>query len=415
MLENVTLSFQSIWAHKIRSLLTMLGIIIGIASIITIVSTIKGTNEQIKKNLIGSGVNAVVIDLYQNDYEYNMQYSGNPDGVRLVTKDDLKEIESINNVRCASAFNKRSYAENVFYKNNAYSGEVYGIDSNYFRIYGYTVSSGRGFLSEDYTKMRKVVLIDSVTSRSLFSGEDPIGKTLEINSEPFVIIGTVAQSSSFTPVINNINDYYMYMEGSGGKIFIPGSVWPIVYRFDEPQSVAVGTVSTDDMTTVGQKAADYLTKNLISSETLSYRSQDLLERAKQLQELSSSTNRQLIWIAGISLIVGGIGVMNIMLVTVTERTREIGLKKAIGAKKNRILLQFLTEASVLTSLGGIIGVIFGIILAQILSYIMKTPVAISAPAIVISVAFSMLIGIIFGLIPAVKAGNLNPIDALRRE
>ena len=169
------------------------------------------------------------------------------------------------------------------------------------------------------------------------------------------------------------------------------------------------------MTTVGQKAADYLTKNLISSDTLSYRSQDLLERAKQLQELSSSTNRQLIWIAGISLIVGGIGVMNIMLVTVTERTREIGLKKAIGAKKNRILLQFLTEASVLTSLGGIIGVIFGIILAQILSYIMKTPVAISAPAIVISVAFSMLIGIIFGLIPAVKAGNLNPIDALRRE
>ena len=207
MLENVTLSFQSIWAHKIRSLLTMLGIIIGIASIITIVSTIKGTNEQIKKNLIGSGVNAVVIDLYQNDYEYNMQYSGNPDGVRLVTRDDLKEIESISNVRCASAFNKRSYAENVFYKNTAYSGEVYGIDSNYFRIYGYTVSSGRGFLPEDYSKMRKVVLIDSVTSRSLFSGEDPIGKTLEINSEPFVIIGTVAQSSSFTPVINNISTW----------------------------------------------------------------------------------------------------------------------------------------------------------------------------------------------------------------
>jgi putative ABC transport system permease protein len=177
----------------------------------------------------------------------------------------------------------------------------------------------------------------------------------------------------------------------------------------------VGTVSTDDMTTVGQKAADYLTDTLVNAKDFSYRSQDLLEQAKKLQELSGSTNRQLVWIAGISLIVGGIGVMNIMLVTVTERTREIGLKKAIGAKKRRILWQFLTEASVLTSLGGILGVIFGIALARLLSYLMQTPTAISVPAIIISVAFSMLIGILFGLIPAVKAANLNPIDALRRE
>ena len=415
MLENVVLSFQSILAHKIRSLLTMLGIIIGIASIITIVSTIKGTNEQIKKNLIGSGVNAVVINLYQNDYQYDMQYQGNPEGVRLVTQDDLDEILKIDNVLAVSSFNKRNYSENVYYKDSAFNGSVFGIDENYFEIYGYCVQRGRGFLAEDYSKIRKIALIDDSAARNLFNNGDPIGQTLEINGEPFVIVGTVAQSSSFTPVINNINDYYMYMEQGGGNIFIPGTVWPVVYRFDEPQSVAVGTRSTDDMTSVGQKAAEYLTNNLITAESYSYRSQDLLERAKQLQELSSSTNRQLIWIAGISLIVGGIGVMNIMLVTVTERTREIGLKKAIGAKKSRILFQFLTEAAVLTSLGGVIGVITGIILAKILSYIMETPTAISVPAILVSVAFSMLIGILFGLIPAVKAGNLNPIDALRRE
>ena len=134
-----------------------------------------------------------------------------------------------------------------------------------------------------------------------------------------------------------------------------------------------------------------------------------------MQKLSAATNNQLIWIASISLLVGGIGVMNIMLVSVTERTSEIGLKKAIGARKNTILGQFLTEAAVLTSMGGILGVAAGIIMAQVISRISGVTVAISVPAAVIAVLFSMLIGIVFGLLPSIKAANLNPIDALRRE
>ena len=175
--------------------------------------------------------------------------------------------------------------------------------------------------------------------------------------------------------------------------------------------------STDDMTNAGKKTADLLTATLQadSSMNLSYRSQDLLEQAKRLQDLSSSTNQQLIWIASISLLVGGIGVMNIMLVSVTERTREIGLKKAIGARKSRILFQFLTEAAVLTSMGGILGVGCGIGLAEMMSHVMSTPVAISVPACIIAVAFSMCIGVVFGFVPAVKASKLNPIEALRRE
>ena len=141
----------------------------------------------------------------------------------------------------------------------------------------------------------------------------------------------------------------------------------------------------------------------------------MLQRAKELQELSASTNQQLIWIASISLLVGGIGVMNIMLVSVTERTREIGLKKAIGARKRKILAQFLTEAAVLTSLGGLLGAAGGIGLAQIVSRVSESPVSISVPAMVFSVVFSMLIGILFGLLPSVKAANLNPIEALRYE
>ena len=144
--------------------------------------------------------------------------------------------------------------------------------------------------------------------------------------------------------------------------------------------------STDVMTTVGQKAAEILTASQItdSESKMDYRSQDMLEQAQQLQKMSESTNSQLIWIASISLLVGGIGVMNIMLVSVTERTAEIGLKKAIGAKKRRILMQFLTEAAVLTSLGGLIGVISGVILAQVISKIMEIPVAISISAILVT-------------------------------
>ena len=148
---------------------------------------------------------------------------------------------------------------------------------------------------------------------------------------------------------------------------------------------------------------------------IKYDAEDLLEKARNQQELSASTNNLLLWVASISLLVGGIGVMNIMLVSVTERTSEIGLKKAVGARKRKILGQFLTESAVLTSCGGMIGVLVGIILAQVIAKMSETRAAISVPAIIGSVAFSMLIGIVFGLLPSVKASNLNPIDALRRE
>ena len=151
------------------------------------------------------------------------------------------------------------------------------------------------------------------------------------------------------------------------------------------------------------------------SAAVTYKAEDLLEKAKNQQQLAASTNNLLIWIASIALLVGGIGVMNIMLVSVTERTNEIGLKKALGARKQRIMSQFLTESVVLTSLGGILGVIAGIILAEVIAKTTQTPVAISVPSIFIGVGFSMLIGVIFGILPARKAANLDPIEALRRE
>ena len=417
MLENIQLAFQGVWSHKLRSLLTMLGIIIGIASIITIVSTIKGTNEQIKQNLIGSGTNAVVVSVYQNENPYDMEYMPNPDGVATITEDTRQELLKLSHVENAALFHSRTYVNNTFYRDTAFNGSVCGVDANYMDVYGYRLCYGRLFQDADYQRSGKVAILDTQAANTLFSGATPLGETLEIASEPFTIIGVVEESSTFTPVIENLNDYYMYANTSSGSVFIPDSAWPIVYRFDEPQSVAVKASSTDDMTRAGQAVADYLTEHQILNKNanLAYKSQDLLDQAKQLQSMSASTNRQLIWIASISLLVGGIGVMNIMLVSVTERISEIGLKKAIGAKKRRIMAQFLTEAAVLTSTGGIVGVIAGIVLALLLSKFSGTPSAISVPAILIAVVFSMVIGIVFGLLPATKAANMSPIEALRRE
>ena len=417
MLENIKLSFQGIWSHKMRSLLTMLGIIIGIASIISIVSTIKGTNEQIKQNLIGSGTNAVTVELYQGDAPYEMEYMSIPAGVPEITEEIRQKIEEIPSVEKASLYVERTYVSNTFYLNNAFNGTIRGIDENYLSVNGYSVIYGRGFVEKDYTDFRQVIVLDETAAKTLFPGISALGKEVEIKGQPYTVVGIVRLSEESEPVINTITDYETYVGESSGVLFLPLSQWPAVYQYDEPENVSLRATSTDEMATAGHKAAEILNETLnVSSESdLSYQSTDMTQQARDLQKLSNSTNMQLIWIASISLLVGGIGVMNIMLVTVTERTREIGLKKAIGAKDSNIMWQFLTEAGVLTSMGGVIGVIAGIILAQIISKLTGAASAISIPSIAVAVVFSMVIGIVFGLVPAIKASHLNPIDALRRE
>ena len=416
MLENIHLAFEGIWSHKLRSILTMLGIIIGIAAIITIVSTIKGTNEQIKENLIGAGNNVVTVQLNQNGNTYDLSWSPLPDTVRVISEETRQALENINGAEEVSLYYSRSYTDGFFYLDTPFNGNVLGVDRYYFSTYGMQIRAGRGFTEKDYTEFRKVALVDSTAAKSLFSGADPVGKEIEFGSDVYTVVGVIGPAEEFTPTINSLNDYYLYANNGSGSICFPDSLWPALYQFDEPQSVAIKVKNTDVMASVGKKAADLLTgSQIIGTDTgFDYRSADMLEQAQQLQNMSKSTNTQLIWIASISLLVGGIGVMNIMLVSVTERTSEIGLKKALGAKKKRILLQFLTEAAVLTSIGGIIGVLTGIGLAELISGLMQIPVAISAPAIIIAVVFSTLIGVIFGLLPATKAANLNPIDALRR-
>lgn len=430
MLENIRLSFQGIWAHKMRSLLTMLGIIIGIAAIIAIVSTIKGTSEQIKENLVGSGNNIVNVKLYQGEWTYTSGDSSTPENMPMVTDDIKNEILAVDEVTAVASYRYGALYEGINSGTKDLGNPpVYGVDKDYFSVMGYTVQTGRLFGSKDWDECTKSVILDNVAANTLFASENPIGKTLEIKGEPFIIVGVVEQIDGFTPKVTNINDWYTYYGNtSSGQVFITDVNWPLIFSFDEPYNLVVKPAGTDAMTNAGKKTADIMnnympaTSNENGSDSkedsgasFKYKSEDLLEKAKAMQEVSASTSQQLIWIASISLLVGGIGVMNIMLVSVTERTREIGLKKALGARKSVILMQFLTEAAVLTSMGGIIGVGAGVGLAYLISDVASVPVAISGAAIAVSVIFSMVIGIVFGFIPSVKASNLNPIDALRYE
>ena len=406
MLENIRLSFQGVWSHRLRSFLTMLGIIIGIAAIIAIVSTIKGTNEQIKKNLIGSGTNTTTVQLTEEgNYPAEMEY-GIPKGIPVLDDDMRQQLADIDHVKDASLYVSRTQVDYIYYNDTSLSGgQLIGADSHYLGTCGYIMKRGRGFTDSDYEKYRKVAVIDSVAADSLFGDANPVGKTIDIKGEPFIVIGVIEESTAFSPVINSVEDYYTYVYNDGsasGIVVIPDVDWNIVQQYDEPQNAKLLADSTDNMTSVG-KAAQTLLNETVTSKSIKYRAANMNETAEESQQVSATTNKQLIWIA------------SIMLVSVTERTREIGLKKAIGARKNRILAQFLTEAAVLTSLGGIIGTITGIALAEIIGKISNVPIAISIPAVILAIAFSTVIGVVFGLLPAVKAANLDPIVALRHE
>lgn len=407
----------------------MLGIIIGIAAIIAIVSTIEGTNEVIKNNLIGGGTNTVRIKLSNGDpdmgyYDEGMLMNSN---IRVVSESDKKRITDLKEVEKCTLYRQKNYCYNIYFENQDLSfTTIYGIDEDYFDTEGYVIAEGMGFSETQFKDYSKVAIVDSSFAKSVLNGDSAIGKFVDISNEPFMIIGVAVKRSDFEPTINTVDEYYTYDQSQGGMVFIPTNDWSICFNFDVPQQCTIKAVDTNSMTSAGKKTADILNENVRKpdpdevdaqemSNTVEYKSESMLEKAQAQQDLSKSTNKMLVMIASISLLVGGIGVMNIMLVSVTERTREIGLKKALGARKGKILAQFLTEAAVLTTLGGIVGVLSGIGLAKVMSNMSGTPVSISTIAIVVSVAFSMVVGIVFGFIPSVKAANLNPIDALRYE
>ncbi len=415
MLENIRSSLRGIWSHKLRSFLTILGVIIGIASIIAIVSIVEGTNRKLERSLVGSGNNVTTVALCQENWPYD--FSGSvPSGIPVIPEAVLDQVRQLSGVEGATAYRTRQAWNSAYYLDRPMgSGSVTGISGSFLDTMQFTVIRGRNFTPEEYSGGSKVALVDQSAVDSLFDGANPLGEAVEIMQEPFVVVGVVRDDNAREEEYESLSDYYMYGYRSGGShIYIPGEAWPILYQFDEPVTIGVRAASTGQMASVGTRTAELL-NNYVTNDTIRYAAVNAMEEAEELKTLTNAIQLMLVSIASLSLLVGGIGVMNIMLVSVTERTSEIGLKKALGAKKRTILAQFLTESAVLTSVGGILGVLLGIGLAKVISVVASLEFGISIPWILIAVGFSMLIGILFGAMPASRAARLDPIEALRRE
>ncbi|MER2081056.1 MAG: ABC transporter permease [Ruminococcus sp.] len=417
MLENIILALRGIKSHKLRSFLTMLGIIIGIASIIGIVSIVQGTNAKLEKSLVGSGNNVTTVAL-TSDGTNPYDLDGNTvSGIPVVSSERLDAINKLLGVVSASTYRQREYAQ-VYYQNRSLSAQVFGVSDSFFETMQYKVASGRDFTPEEYKSGLKAAVLEKKSAESYFPTESPVGKIIEIRSEPFLIIGLAESSTGNEKEPDSFDEYKQNTDSYNTlKIYVPENVWPVIYSFDEPQSVAIHVESTRQIVFVSRRASAILNKAITASGENSpkYASLSSAKDQNSMQEITTTISMMLLGIASLSLLVGGIGVMNIMLVSVTERTSEIGLKKALGAKNRSILVQFITESVVLTGFGGIIGVVVGIGLAGVISWITGMEFGISVPWIIISVLFSVVIGVIFGVMPAYRASKLNPIEALRRE
>ena len=417
MLENNILALRGIKSHKLRSFLTMLGIIIGIASIIGIVSIVQGTNAKLEKSLVGSGNNVTTVAL-TSDGTNPYDLDGNTvSGIPVVSSERLDAINKLLGVVSASTYRQREYAQ-VYYQNRSLSAQVFGVSDSFFETMQYKVASGRDFTPEEYKSGLKAAVLEKKSAESYFPTESPVGKIIEIRSEPFLIIGLAESSTGNEKEPDSFDEYKQNTDSYNTlKIYVPENVWPVIYSFDEPQSVAIHVESTRQIVFVSRRASAILNKAITASGENSpkYASLSSAKDQNSMQEITTTISMMLLGIASLSLLVGGIGVMNIMLVSVTERTSEIGLKKALGAKNRSILVQFITESVVLTGFGGIIGVVVGIGLAGVISWITGMEFGISVPWIIISVLFSVVIGVIFGVMPAYRASKLNPIEALRRE
>lgn len=393
LIESFKMSINAIIAHKLRSLLTMLGIIIGILSVVCVVALGNGSQQKILNNINALGTNTMDI------------YNGTSFGDRRAAKNQNLTIND------ANILGKQSYIESVtpnssingtlIYENKSFTTQVQGVGEQYFNVKGLKQAEGRFFTIDDITESEQVAVIDENTLKDVFNNQNPIGKVIIINKKPLRIIGITKSNN-------------LAMNNSSLNIYIPYTT--VINKFSGNQKISSITVKIRD--NINSKVAE---KDLTNLLLIRHGKKDFFifnsDTVKQTIESTTNTMKLLISsIAIISLVVGGIGVMNIMLVSVTERTQEIGVRMAIGAKQFNILQQFLIEAVLLCLIGGSVGVISSILFGSIFNLLVKDFTMIfSTFSIITALLCSTLIGVIFGYMPAKKASQLNPIIALAQE
>nr|WP_282579701.1 ABC transporter permease [Paenibacillus odorifer] len=382
------MALKSINSSKVRAFLTMLGIIIGVSSVIILVSVGQGTTSQITEQLNGLGTNQLTVNITGRGATTSLTYEE-----ALA----LGNIEGIANV--APVISGNATAKN---KTDNVSVTVEGITPSYEEVKDFHVQAGRFLLDIDNEYRQKVALIGSGTAEDLFGTDNPVGQKVQLNGISYKIVGLLETKGSS---LSGSND---------DIILIPISAAERQLKSKGVRSITIKTTSADTVAAAKEKLESTLDAkfNYADNAFSVFDSQEMLETVNSTTDTLSMA---LAGIAGISLFVGGIGIMNIMIVSVNERTREIGIRKAIGAKKFDILAQFMIESIVLSGLGGVLGVGIGVAGSWLLGKYSALTVSIAWDMVLISFIFSLLIGVIFGMMPANKAARLRPIHALRNE
>ncbi|MCP1122294.1 ABC transporter permease [Bacillus sp. 3103sda1] len=387
LIQSIKMAMRSIKGNKLRAFLTMLGIIIGVSSVIVLVSIGQGSSQAVTNQINSLGTNLLTINMMGSD------------AIKF-TEQDIAKFQKIDGIKEMSPV----VSGRVTVKNGTVSTQVSltGTNSSYQQVRDMKINEGRFLSDMDVEYRQKVIVLGANTAQNLFGFENPVGKDVQVNGSSFKIVGVLASKGGS-------------MGQSGDDVIImPLSTAQRIVKNTSIQTVYVQVSSEEKLNTVMAQIQNKLAV-MFPNKQDNYSVFNQKDLVDTMSSVTGTMTMMLGGIACISLLVGGIGIMNIMLVSVSERTKEIGIRKAIGAKRRDILLQFLIEAVVLSSLGGLIGMGIGLLVAKVISMAAGMTIAYSLPVTLLAFLFSLLVGVGFGVFPANKASKLHPIQALRYE
>ena len=400
--ESFLMAWASLIANKMRSILTMLGIIIGVAAVIALVSIGNGVKQDIQNSISSLGSNLLMVMPGAPRTPGVRPSAGSMKSLKVA---DYEAIAKLDGVKAASPMTNGTYV--VIYQNKNWTTSVSGVNANYLDVNNWSMKSGRFLSDKNIQNRERVAVVGKTVVKNLFGDENPVGAEIRVKNIPFRIIGVL--NSKGSGAMGNDQD---------DMVIIPYTT--AMERVEGVDYLRMIYVVGKDENGIDRLQSDI--ENLLrvrhgikDTNLDDFNIQNMNSIMETMEETTGTLTLFLGAVAAISLVVGGIGIMNIMLVSVTERTREIGIRKALGATYSVIVTQFLIEAVVISLMGGIIGIILGIGSSKLIGMASGMSTVISIPTIVMSFAFSMAIGLIFGIYPARKAAKLNPIDALHYE